>query len=445
MKRLATAFVLLVALVLGVAVGAGSANRTLSTPLANSGSAATTITVWLPFGGRELGVMKAAIGEWDRKNANVNVKVAGNISTTNIVAAIRAGRAPDIAMDFESANIGTYCSTGAWTDLGPYISKDKVDVSIFPAAARYYTQYKGKRCAMPLLADVTGLYYNKTMFKAAGLSGPPKTISQLTAYAKKLTKRDKNGNLKVVGFDPFVGWYTNSNDRFIGMFGGKWVDSSGKSILSKDPAWAKMLRWQKSLVDWYGHDKLVKFHAGEGDEYSASNGFETGKLAMNLDGEWRVAFIAAEKPKLNYGTAPLPVDDARPDLYGSSALNGSIAGIPKNAPHKDQAWALLKYLTTQDHPLAQLSNGLRNVPTTKTSLRSPEIKPDKRFSVFLKIYAHPKSGTVPITAAGVAYQDLFTAFVTKWQAGHAKDLTGGLKTVDKQIDAQLKQAGGGVP
>jgi hypothetical protein len=35
--------------------------------------------------------------------------------------------------------------------------------------------------------------------------------------------------------------------------------------------------------------------------------------------------------------------------------------------------------------------------------------------------------------------------VTKWQAGHANDLAGGLKKVDKQIDAQLKQAGGGVP
>jgi hypothetical protein len=52
---------------------------------------------------------------------------------------------------------------------------------------------------------------------------------------------------------------------------------------------------------------------------------------------------------------------------------------------------------------------------------------------------------VPITAAGVAYQNLFTSFVTKWQGGHAGDLMGGLRKVDQQIDAQLKQAGGGVP
>jgi multiple sugar transport system substrate-binding protein len=434
MKRVATVVVVLGALVSSIAAGVGQ-----------STSAATTITVWLPFGGRELGVMKKAIAEWDGKNSAVNVKVAGDINTTKIVAAIRAGNAPDIAMDFESANIGSYCASGAWADLGSYLQKDHIDVNIFAAASRYYTQYKGKRCAMPLLADVAGLYYNKKMFKAAGLKRPPRTISELTAYAKKLTKRNKDGSLKVVGFDSFVGWYTNSNDRFIGMFGGKWTDAQGKSILSRDPAWAKMLKWQKSLVDWYGHDKLVKFHTNEGDEYSAANGFETGKLAMNLDGEWRVAFIAAEHPELDYGTAPLPVDDAHPELYGSSALNGSIAGIPKNAKHKNEAWALLKYLTTSDHALAQLSNGLRNVPTTKSSLTSPEIKPDKHFSVFLKVYAHPRSSTVPITAAGVAYQNLFTSFVTKWQGGHAGDLMGGLRKVDQQIDAQLKQAGGGVP
>ena len=66
-------------------------------------------------------------------------------------------------MDFESANVGTYCWSGAFVDLAPYLKRDHVDVT-FPPATRYYTQYKGKRCAMPLLADVAGLYDNKAAF-----------------------------------------------------------------------------------------------------------------------------------------------------------------------------------------------------------------------------------------------------------------------------------------
>ncbi len=70
---------------------------------------------------------------------------------------------------------------------------------------------------------------------------------------------------------------------------------------------------------------------------------------MNFDGEWRVAFIQNEHPDLNYGTAPMPVDDAHPELYGSGYINGTIIGIPRGGKHEDQAWALVKYLTTNDH------------------------------------------------------------------------------------------------
>ena len=113
----------------------------------------------------------------------------------------------------------------------------------------------------------------------------------------------------------------------------------------------------------------MKWQTGAGDEFSASHAFETGKLAMMMDGEWRVSFIAAEHPTLNYGTAPMPVDGAKPSLYGGGYINGTIIGIPKNGKNRDAAWDLVKYLTTNDHALAKFSNGIRNVPSTRTSAR----------------------------------------------------------------------------
>jgi len=203
-----------------------------------------------------------------------------------------------------------------------------------------------------------------------------------------------------------------------------------------------MLQWQKELIDFYGHDKLVRWQAAAGDEFSPSNAFQRGKLAMNLDGEWRVAFINDEQPDLQYGTAPMPVDDEQPDLYGSGYTTGNIVGIPKTSEHRDEAWELLKYLTTDDHALAALTNGILNVPTTKTSLESPDLKLDPKFRVFLDIFSHPKTSTTPITVAGSANQEVFDAFVTKWQSGKVGDLAGGLADVDKQVDAQLQNAGG---
>ena len=138
--------------------------------------------------------------------------------------------------------------------------------------------------------------------------------------------RDSKGNIKVAGFDPVVGFYENTPDRWIQQWGGKWVDSKGHSLIGTDPAWAKWAKWYKGLVDWYGYDKLVRFQAQPIDEFTPSQAFETGKLAMNFDGEWRVAFIHNEHPNLQYGTAPMPVDDAHPELYGSGYINGTIIG-----------------------------------------------------------------------------------------------------------------------
>jgi multiple sugar transport system substrate-binding protein len=437
---------LLVALVLGAAAIAATAR---SSNAGTSSKKAETITVWVGWSARELKEFKKIVAEYDRKHTDVNVKVVGGINDDKITAAIRSGNVPDVVSSFTSANVGSYCKSGAWIDLKPFLSKDKIDVNMFPKTSQYYTQYNGKRCALPFLADDYGLYYNKKMFKAAGLKGPPKTMSQLTAYAKKLTKKNADGSLKVVGYNPFLGFYSgNAPDlsAYAPLFGAKYVDGSGKSMLSRDPAWTRMMKWQKSLVDWYGYKKLQKFNAGAADEFSASHAFEIGKLAMMMDGEWRVAFIQAEHPSLDYATAPAPVDDAHPELYGAGYVNGTIIGIPKGVKHKDQAWKLLKYLTTDSHPLALFSNGIRNVPTTKGSLNSPEIKPDPHFKTFLKIFTNPNSKTTPITAAGNAYGTLIQAFAVKWQAGHAGDLASGLKKLDKQIDAQLKQAqAGGVP
>ncbi|HEX4931366.1 MAG TPA: extracellular solute-binding protein [Gaiellaceae bacterium] len=446
MKRVATAVILLASLVLGTAASGSIAESPSSTaPAAKAGKSATTLTVWVGWSARELNEFKKVVAEYDRKNAAVDVKVVGGINDDKIIAALRGGNAPDVVSSFTSANVGIYCPSGGWVDLDPFLKRDKISTSIFPAATLYYTQYQGKRCALPLLADVYGFYYNKAMFQAAGIKNPPKTLGELTAMAKKLTTKNADGSLKVVGYNPFFGFYQNTAGAYQPSVNAKWFDAQGKSSLAKDPQWSKLLRWQKSLIDYYGHKNLVKWNAGAGDEFSASHAFETGKLAMMIDGEWRVAFIGAEHPELKYGTAPMPVEASQLSRYGSGYINGTIIGIPKSAKNKDASWALVKYLTTNSHALAQFSNGIRNVPSTKAAAKSKELKPDANFATFTRIFANPKSQTTPITSAGAAYLDTFANFLAKWQAGKVSNLKNGLQDVDKQIDAKLKQSGGGVP
>ena len=447
MRRIAAAITCLACLALAVgACGGGGGSSSTSSTAGASTTASTshkpvTITLWNGFTERELGVIKQAVADFHSTHPWITVKVVGGVNDDKIIAAIRGGNAPDVAQSFTADNTGAFCSSGGWIDLKPYMDKSQLDAGMFPKAVQDYTQYQGKRCALPMLADTYGLYYNKELFAKAGITAPPKTMSELTADAKKLTVPE-GSSFKVVGFDPAQGFYENAPAHYGPLFGATWVDANNKSVLSKQPGWVEFMKWQKELIDFYGFDKLRRWQAGAGDEFSASNAFERGKLAMAIDGEYRTAFINAEHPKLDYGTAPMPVADDHPELYGSGYVTGNIIGIPKSAKNKDAAWELVKYLTTDEHGLSVLSNGLRNVPTTTASLKSGELTPDPKFKVFLDIFANPKTATTPITAAGSANQELFQDMVAKWQAGKVADPQAGLVGVDKQIDAQLANSSG---
>ena len=205
MGRVTTMVALLAALVLALAALAAGIT---SGPAQARTAAPTKLTVWVGWSaGTELVSFKKLVKEYDAKHADVDINVVGGINDNKIIAALRAGNAPDVVSSFSSQNVGIYCPSGGWIDLAPYLKRDHIDTTIFPAASRYYTQYKGKRCALPLLADSYGFYYNKKLFKAAGLTRLPRTFSELTADAKKLTVRSSDGSLKVVGYDPNPTFY----------------------------------------------------------------------------------------------------------------------------------------------------------------------------------------------------------------------------------------------
>ena len=444
MHRGAAPLLVVLASVALVACGGHGSDNNSQKDAAAKDKTPVTLTFWSRFSARELKVMNAGLAKFHKKYPWITVKSVGAITADKLTAAIHAGNPPDVASMFETDNLGAFCNSGAWQDLNQFIEDDNFDMNQFPKTIRDYTAYKDKRCALPFLADSYGLYYNKALLAKAGITQPPKSVDELAADAKKLTTRNADGSLKVVGFNPLMGWYENAPVHWGPMWGAEWMNGD-KSGLADSPGWEEMARWQKSLIDWYGYDKLVRWQAGTGDEFSASNAFETGKVAMNLDGEYRIGFIKAEAPKLSFGTAPLPT--SKPDLYGSSFVIGTIMGLPKGAKHADAAWLFLKFFSTDSTTLAQMSNGLQNIPSTLASLKSSELKYDPRFKTFLDVFASPKSSTQPVLSIGAQNQTLFASFLDKWQAGHVKDedLHDGIANVDKQINAALEQAGSNVP
>jgi multiple sugar transport system substrate-binding protein len=403
----------------------------------------TTITIWGAWTGRELKQFNKIFGPFEKKYPWITVKSVGGIEDPKILAAIRAGKPPDVVLSFGLDSVGEFCATGAWQDLTPYIEQDNLDLSQFPESVFQYTSFGGSQCAFPFLTDAYGLYYNTDLFKKAGLTRPPKTFSELTQYAKKLTEFNPDGSIKVAGYVPWIGYYSGGAvPPFSTNWGVDWYTGSGEqSAVATDPSWKEFFTWQKDLVDWYGADKLQEFVAGAGNEWGGGHDFHHGRVAMMLDGEWRTAFIGDLQPDLKYATAPFVVPDNQAGSYGMGQIGGTIIGMPRGATNPDEAWLLLKFMATDTNTLVYMANNVRNVPTTFAALESPKLDAPPVFQTFLDIFRHPQSHYKETSAIGIADQDLVADFAQKWQAGKAPDLAAGLQQVAEQINAQLQQAG----
>ncbi len=431
------------AVALTAACGGGSGGGSSS---GSSGShTPVTITVWHQYTGEEAKPFQDGINAFEKQYPWIHVHLALQPNPTNdtfdpnLIAAIKGGNAPDVAIGFTPSYAGQYCSSGLWEDLAPFMQKDKMSISQFAPATLSYTKVAGKQCALPSLTDAFGLYYNTAMFKKAGITSPPQTMDELAADAKKLTVKNPDGSIKVAGFVPLNQWEELDIADIGHSYGATWFDSSGKAQLATDPAWTQAFEWQKSLVDWYGYSNLEKFFATyTNSEFNPTNAFETGKVAMAFDGEWRTAFIRREHPSLPYATAPFPSNV--PSLYGSGRVGGTIVGIPQGTKHPQEAWDLVKFLATDTNYLVGLANALGNVPTTADSGNSPNLDLGPQFPTFVKVWNNAKSSFYPpLLPTGAGYAQLADDFDAKWQAGGVPNLQAGLQQLDTNIDNQIQQ------
>ncbi|MFJ3665205.1 ABC transporter substrate-binding protein [Streptomyces sp. NPDC090106] len=407
-------------------------------------SAETTLNFWHAWSAdTEVAAVKQLVAGFEKAHPNIHVNVVGNMTDDKINQALRTGgdKAPDVISSFTTNAVGKFCSSGALVDLNPFFEKSGIDpAKTFPAAMNEYTQYDGNRCAVPLLGDAYGLYYNKTAFEKAGIDAPPRTWSEFEKDARKLTVA-QGDSYEQLGFMPNYHGWESTTEHYLGQFSPTYFDSSGKSELAEDPAFKEMFTLQKKLVDDLGgYRRLEKYRATLGDEWGAKHPFHTGQVAMQLDGEWRLGMALDTKPDFEIGVAPLPVPDDRADEYGKGYITGTIAGVAANSGKQNAAWEFVKYITTDTDAVVGFSNEIHNVPSTLAALKSPKLKYDPRFKTFLDIAANPKSTSAPASVNGGVYLTTIQELGYGYESGKITDLDKGLADAAKQIDTDIAQA-----
>lgn len=219
--------------------------------------------------------------------------------------------------------------------------------SIIANNARTFT-YEGKLCAMPFSNSTILLYYNKDLFRQAGLDpeNPPQTIEELADAINKLTVKEGDEvstyglNVQVKRYQ-LVNWVGGEGDyNFIGDNEGGRSGMMTKLTIGEDGSLMKYLNeWEKVIAT--GGYKPVEDNINEefAMELSAMAIMSSARIGK-LEGLIGDAF--------EWGTAPLPKVNA--EDKGGAAIGGSgVVMFDKgNADVLRATWIFEQYLGGED-------------------------------------------------------------------------------------------------
>jgi sorbitol/mannitol transport system substrate-binding protein len=329
---------------------------------------------------------------FEKQNPGINVKFA-----TYTEGDLRAAIEKDVATHSNAFNvimIGPYeaplfAKNGWLTNLSTqYIASDpSYDASdLLPPVAKALS-YNGNLYAAPFYGESSMMFYNKTLFKAAGLTMPAHpTWTQVASFAAKLNQPGKVSGICLRGL---AGWGDNmaALDTVVNTFGGEWFNMNWQPQLTS-PAFENATSFYVNLIRKYG-------------EPGASNDsfnqlltlYGQGKCAMWYDATVAATSIATTYPSVaaqtGYAFAPT-------DLTKSSGWLWSWSlGIPQGTTNSGAAWKFVSWATSKQYDqLVASKYGWAAVPPgNRTSLYS---NPD---------YLKAAAAFAPITIASIDSTD----------------------------------------
>ena len=110
-----------------------------------------------------------------------------------------AGTAPDI-IDLQGSLWVEWAANGALLDLTPHFQNEPAFIKLFNPDYMSGYVYEKKNYMVPFYVAKTLLFYNKLMFKEAGLTAPPKYFDEIITFSNAMAKGEKTGFL-TLNFD----------------------------------------------------------------------------------------------------------------------------------------------------------------------------------------------------------------------------------------------------
>ena len=324
----------------------------------NDPNGKVTLDVWSNHPANSKDTEKEIIAAFEKENPNIKIKLTDAGKDYEEVAqkfnaALTGGQTPDVvvASDVTWYNFALNDNFAPLDDL-----MKKVDANPDDYVKSLYDEYTidGKHYAVPYARSTPLFYYNKDLFKKAGVPDRgPKTWEEWNKdFAPKL-KASGVLPLSIPDGSNYLDWY------FQGMI---WsMGGSYSKDLTVNVADEKGVAAGKFLQDQFKNDyfKATK---------DATVPFTTGQAAAMLESTGSLQGVE-EDGKVNVGTAFLPTPEGVPGV----STGGCGLAIPANSKNQEAAAKFIAFLTNTENTV-KFSQATGYMPVRTSAVDSDETK-----------------------------------------------------------------------
>ncbi len=323
-----------------------SATTAASTTTTAASAQPVTITFanWASDESNTVAGFNSVISLYEKENPNVTI-VSQPISFTNIGSQLlleqRSGNAPDVA-EVQGDYTAALAYAGALEPLRSFAGGSFMNSLVSQSVSG--GTYNGQFVATPWIIAPFGLWYNKKILTAAGISGPPSTITQLESdLAIIKAKYPPSTGMIPFGFDTTNRSYgLDINWSFMKAFGSTPFTPSATRLSVSTPQFTNYLSFIHQLgANGYDIPNQLQGHFRA---IAAVN-----KVAFAVDGPYFQSAVQTTNSMTNsqfystFGVTTLPA--------GSSGTHYTVPTdhqlvMFKSAANKPAVWKFMKWLTT---------------------------------------------------------------------------------------------------
>jgi sn-glycerol 3-phosphate transport system substrate-binding protein len=356
-------------------------------PTVPQAAGSTKITFWYGLTGFNGGVVQQMVNKFNESQQKYYVEAIQQPNYDDTInklnTSLAGGSLPNVVQIYD---IGTQrmIDTKRIVPVQDFVDKEgATDIldDLEPAVRRYYT-INGKMYSMPLNSSAPVMYYDKNAFREVGLDPekPPQTYDEVIEAARKLVKKDANGNITRSGVDfSLYGWILEQELATQGALyaepeNGRGAERANKLVFNGE-AGQNWLNFLKKLQD-EGLGRSMGRHSGTTAGSTLGANFAKGEAAITFES---IAVLRnwssqAEKSGANVevGVGFLPKPAGAP---GGVIIGGASVWITNegSAEQQQAGWEFVKFMSSPESQAFFASN-TGYYPTRKASYDLPEMK-----------------------------------------------------------------------